>query len=107
MEKSKKIFKLYVKSLMITLVILMQNIYVFATVSEQDVISLYSDNAFVINIVTVILFVISGIVTGWELMIHRKNEEERTKTISGIPYIIGGIIITALTVQIATRMWPA
>lgn len=104
-----KVLRNWKKSLLhvwtIVMIFMISTVPVLATdPNKDDVVTVYQNNWFVINVITAILVVVALVATAFEFLIHRKNIEEREKTMGGIPFIIAAIVILAVTLQIVTRM---
>lgn len=83
-----------------TLMTLLLANQVFATVNEADVIRELGLRDGIIDVIKVILLFIAVIGIGFEFIINRKKEEERSKTLESVPYAIGGVIIIVFGLQL-------
>lgn len=101
----KKFMKKIRSAIIMILTLMMSSVTVFATdPTKDDVITVYENNWFVINVITAILVVSAIIMIAFELIFHRKDTDKRAETMGSIPYVIGALAIVALALQIVTRM---
>lgn len=104
--KMRKSIKSTLKKVLVTssLFMFLFSSQVFATVTEADVLAEITSRFFIIDMLKIILLFVAVIGVGFEFILNRKKEEERSKTLESVPYVIGGVVIIVFGLQLVTML---